>query len=156
MPLKPVNQWNSFVMICKLNLLTITTLDTLTCIFGQSAGVGLHCVHLCRRVRLSQQVSWMGQWTIWWWGSSNAGDLGNAEYHFIAIAPRSTLAWSGSTWSGPIYGYNRTKLSTYAKLKVWKRTILYWNFILMLNWITWNRTVLKFKLRTYAKLNCLK
>ena len=28
--------------------------------------------------------------------------------------------------------------------------------ILMLNGIAWNRTVLKFKLRTYAKLNCLK
>ena len=28
--------------------------------------------------------------------------------------------------------------------------------VLMLNWITWNRTVLIFKLRTYAKLNCLK
>ena len=25
----------------------------------------------------------------------------------------------------------------------------------MLNWIAWNRTVLTFKLRTYAKLNCL-
>ena len=30
------------------------------------------------------------------------------------------------------------------------------NCILMLNWITWNRTVLTFKLRTYTKLNCLK
>ena len=30
------------------------------------------------------------------------------------------------------------------------------NCVLMLNWITWNRTVLIFKLRTYAKLNCLK
>ena len=29
-------------------------------------------------------------------------------------------------------------------------------FILLLNWITWNRSVLRFKLRTYAKLNCLK
>ena len=28
--------------------------------------------------------------------------------------------------------------------------------VLMLNWIVWNRTVLTFKLRTYAKLNCLK
>ena len=27
------------------------------------------------------------------------------------------------------------------------------NWILMLNWIAWNRTVLAFKLRTYAKLN---
>ena len=26
----------------------------------------------------------------------------------------------------------------------------------MLNWIAWNKTVLTFKLRTYAKLNCLK
>ena len=26
----------------------------------------------------------------------------------------------------------------------------------ILNWIAWNRTVLKFRLRTYAKLNCLK
>ena len=30
------------------------------------------------------------------------------------------------------------------------------NFVLMLNWIAWNRPVLTFKLRTYAKLNCLK
>ena len=28
---------------------------------------------------------------------SNAGALWNAEYLFIAIAPRFTLAWSGST-----------------------------------------------------------
>ena len=27
--------------------------------------------------------------TIWWWGFSNAGALGNAEYPFIAIAPGS-------------------------------------------------------------------
>ena len=30
------------------------------------------------------------------------------------------------------------------------------NCVLMLNWIAWNRTVLTFKLHTYAKLNCLK
>ena len=30
--------------------------------------------------------------------SSNAGVLGNAEYPFIAIAPRSTQAWNGGTW----------------------------------------------------------
>ena len=34
--------------------------------------------------------------------------LGNAEYPFIAIAPRSTLAQSSSIWKGPIYGSNRT------------------------------------------------
>ena len=30
------------------------------------------------------------------------------------------------------------------------------NCVLLLNWFLWNRTVLKFKLCTYAKLNCLK
>ena len=30
------------------------------------------------------------------------------------------------------------------------------NCVLMLNWITWNRTVLSFKLRSNAKLNCSK
>ena len=34
----------------------------------------------------------------WSWNSSNAGALENAEYLFIAIPPRSTLAQSGSTW----------------------------------------------------------
>ena len=38
----------------------------------------------------------------------HVGALGNAEYSFIAIAPRSTLARSGSTWKGLIYGPNRT------------------------------------------------
>ena len=33
-------------------------------------------------------------------GQINAGDLGNAEYPFIAIAPRFTLARSGSTLQG--------------------------------------------------------
>ena len=28
---------------------------------------------------------------IWWWGSNNAGVMGNAEYPFTVIAPRSTL-----------------------------------------------------------------
>ena len=30
--------------------------------------------------------------------NNNAGPLENVEYPFIAIAPRSTLAKSGSTW----------------------------------------------------------
>ena len=29
---------------------------------------------------------------------TNAGALGNMEYSFIAIAPRSTLTWTGNTW----------------------------------------------------------
>ena len=62
-------------------------------------GCRIHRLHLCRVVTPQpQQVSWIWHKTIWWWGSSNAGALGNVEYPFIAIAPRSTLAWSGSTW----------------------------------------------------------
>ena len=53
---------------------------------------------LCRGVRLPpslhRRVSWIWHETIWWWGSSNAGALGNAEY----VAHRSTRTWSGSTW----------------------------------------------------------
>ena len=45
-----------------------------------------------------QQLSWIWHEIIWWQGSGSAGTLGNAEYPFIAIAPRSTLAWSG--WLG--------------------------------------------------------
>ena len=40
----------------------------------------------------------------------------NAEHLFIAIAPLSTLAHSGSTLLGPIHGSNTTKLRSYAKL----------------------------------------
>ena len=54
--------------------------------------------------------------TIWWLGSTNAGAFGKAEYLFFAIAPRSTLARSGSTWWSPSDWSNRSKLCTYAKL----------------------------------------
>ena len=47
-------------------------------------------------------------------------ELGYVEYSFIAIAPSSTMAWSGSTWYGPIYESNRTKLCTYAKVNYLK------------------------------------
>ena len=35
----------------------------------------------------------------------DTGALGNVEYPFIAITPRSTLR--GSTWWGPIYALDR-------------------------------------------------
>ena len=58
----------------------------------------IHQLHLCRRVRLPKQVSWIWYEAIWWWGSINTGVMGNMECTFIAIAPWSTLARSGSTW----------------------------------------------------------
>ena len=36
--------------------------------------------------------------TVWWWGSSNAGALGNAEYLFIGLVLWYNQAWCGSTW----------------------------------------------------------
>ena len=36
---------------------------------------------------------------IWWWGFS-PGDWRNVEYSFIAITPKSTLAWSDSNLLG--------------------------------------------------------
>ena len=67
--------------------------------------------------------------------SSNAGALGNAEYPFIAITPRLEVEAPDRALS-----IGRIEL----------------NCVFMLNWIVWNRTVLIFKLHTYAKLNCLK
>ena len=54
----------------------------------------IHRLHPCRGVRLS----WLWHKTTWWWGFSDAGALGNAEYPFVAIAPWSTLTLNGSTW----------------------------------------------------------
>ena len=59
----------------------------------------IHQLHLCRGViPLPKRVSWIQNETTWWWGSSEAVLLGNAENPFIAITPRSTLARSVSTW----------------------------------------------------------
>ena len=38
-------------------------------------------------------MKWNGQW----WGDSSSWDMGSVEYPFIAITPRFSLAWSGST-----------------------------------------------------------
>ena len=71
-------------------------------------------------------------------GSSYDGALGNADDSFIAIAHRSTLDRNGSTYR--VLSMGQIELSC----------------VLMLNWIGRDWTVLKFKLRTYAKLNFLK
>ena len=65
--------------------------------------VGLGCklyqLHLCRGVKPPHPptiVLCMILNCIWWWGSSS-GALGNVEYLFIAITPKSTLTQRGST-----------------------------------------------------------
>ena len=52
--------------------------------------------------------------------AGKAGSLGNVEYPLITITASSTLAQCGSTWEGPVYGSNRTKLYIYAKLNCLK------------------------------------
>ena len=73
----------------------------------------IHRLFLCREVRLHQRISEILHKTIWCSSPSNGGASGNAEYPFIAIAPRSSLAQSGSTWYVPINGWNRTKIHTF-------------------------------------------
>ena len=58
----------------------------------------IHRLQFCQGIRPPKRVSCIWHEKIWWRGSSNAGALGNAEYPFIAIAPRSTLARIYSTW----------------------------------------------------------
>ena len=61
-------------------------------------GCRIHRLLLCNGIRLLLWVFCIWHQTIWWWCSSNSGALRNEEYPFIAIAPRSTLSRSGSTW----------------------------------------------------------
>ena len=62
-----------------------------TLIWFSSVGLGcrMHRLHLYREVRLPHRVFCIWHYAIWWWGFSNAGSLGNAEYPFIAIASSS-------------------------------------------------------------------
>ena len=65
------------------------------CIHGPvDWGCRIHWLHLCRWVRLPKKCP--GYDTKL--SDGDAGALGNVEYPFIAITPRSTLAWSDSTW----------------------------------------------------------
>ena len=57
-------------------------------------GCRIHRLYLC--IGVKPRVWW------WWWGSTKDAALGNAEYPFHAITPRSTLTRCGSTWEGPI------------------------------------------------------
>ena len=78
-------------------------------LFGPAGwGHRTHRLHLCTVVRLSKRMYWFWHQTIWLWGSSNDGALGNAKYSFIAIAPSSILAQSCSSWLSHMYGLKIT------------------------------------------------
>ena len=44
--------------------------------------------------RPPQLMAWISHETIWWWGYSNAGTLGNEVYPFIVIAHRPRVVAS--------------------------------------------------------------
>ena len=92
-----LNFWLLF-MISKFIFLNVSIVQSLNRDSSFSWDCRIHWLHLCKGVRLLQQVSWMWHWTIWWWGSSNTGTLGNTEYSFIVITLRSTLARNGNAW----------------------------------------------------------
>ena len=70
--------------------------------------------------------------------SSNARALGNVEHSFL------------SSFLGPLWP------RVVAPDRVLSMSQIELICVLMLNWIAWHRIVLICKLRTYAKLNCLK
>ena len=110
----------------------------------------IHKLLLCRWVRPPRRSIWDMTLKIWWWGSSNAGALGNAEYLFIAITPRNTLGWSGSTRKGS----SLDQIGLNQVFESWQ--FLHLNCVFMLNWIARKRTVFTSNLSTYGKLNYLK
>ena len=99
----------------------------------------IHWLHVCRGVRPPpQRVSKLWHYTIWWWVARNAGIWGmqiTSSLPFLPGPPRPGVVAPNRVLSlGPIE----------------------LNCVLMLNWIPWRRTVLTFKMRSYAKLSCLK
>ena len=60
------------------------------------SGCTIHPLLLCKGVIHPRQEC--PEYDIWWWVSSNAGTLRNAEYPIVDIAYMPTLAQSGSTW----------------------------------------------------------
>ena len=108
--------------------------QTQTCPVGW--GRRIHQLHLCKGVRTpTQRVSWIRHETLWWWGSSNAGALGNAEYSFVATAPRSL--WPGVVAPDSVVTMRQIEP----------------NCGFMLNWVVWNGTV--FDIETVLALNRL-
>ena len=103
----------------------------------------MHQMHLCRGVRLPPPwVSSIWHKSIWWWGSSNAGALGNAEYLFIAFTLRCLL-WFGVVPPDKVLSTGQIELNWVLMLNWILEIELSWNLycVLMLKWTVWNRIV---------------
>ena len=67
-----------------------------------------NCISAERQAPPPQWVFGIWHSTSRWWGFCNAKALGNTEYLFIVIAPRSTLTQNGCIWLCPTEDSNRT------------------------------------------------
>ena len=93
--IETLSSFITIVLNCCLKSFTFINYNWLSGSVGW--GCGIHRLQICRVVKLPR-LSWIWHETIYWWRSSDAGALGNAEYPFVTIALGSTLTWSGSTW----------------------------------------------------------
>ena len=130
--------------------------------------VACHLQSICRQVRpFNECPSYDNKQSD---GSINGGALRKAEYPFIAIAHRSTLARSNRLDRLPIMSEIEVNWVFVQNWIVWNRTVSDIATVLTLNWILWtvydietvwlnwialNKNVLKIKLWTHAKVNCL-
>ena len=77
--------WKAWTVIDKLSM-------------EQSAGTAEYTDWFCAEVEDSpNECSGYDTKKIWWWGSSNAGNLGNAKHPFFSFIPKSTLIRCGNT-----------------------------------------------------------
>ena len=100
----------------------------------------IHRLHLCRGVKKpSQRMSW-----VYNTKQSDGAVPVNLELWIMRITP-SLPSLQGLLWPGVV-----------APDRVLSMGQIEPNCVLMLNWVAWNRPVLTFKLRSYAKLISLK
>ena len=92
-------------------------------------GCRLHWLHLYKSPRYDIKQS-DGEAPVMLWGMQGTSSL---------------PSFPGPLWPGAVA---RNRVLSMGQIEL--------NCVLILDWIAWNRTVLTFKLRTYAKLNCLK
>ena len=97
-------------------------------------------MHLCREVRLPTPNECPGYDTK----QSNGEVSAMLELWGMRFTP-SLPSLPGPLWPGEVAP---DKILSLGQIEL--------NCVPMLNWITWNKTVLIFKLRTYAKVICLK
>ena len=72
-------------------------------------GCRMHSLYLCRGVRPPYQwVSLIWHKAIWWWGTSNAGALGNAESPLLPSL--RGLPWLGVVATERVLSMSQTKL----------------------------------------------